>query len=444
MLLGALACSSNDPSSSDTPEQSPTGSGGDAPGAGGMIAAGASGGSNVSGTGGTNSTGSAGSNAGGSPGTGGQGGSITGGAGRGGSGGATVTKSDAGVVGNPDAGPIKPLPCANVANAGVWESITPPGMDLGPSGVGVPNVMTNPITPGEVFIGTSKRGILKSSDCGASWTKVNTGRHGADLDSGTPWLFLIDPITPNVLYADTFLGSNNNLYKTTNSGVDWDPLWKPGEAAMKAAGYPELLAIDPTNHLHLVANFHQNCNAPYRPVCFGETTDGGETWHIVNGPADLTGWQEDASPIVIDANTFLLGAIFTPLWMTRDDGATWTKVSSSGGLRMIHEGDWYYDGAAFSIQRSKDLSTWTSLDKTPGLVGFGIVSDGQTLFASSRYHSNYVKSSVADGATWTTFATPSKLINQDDGSYSLAIDRSHHILYSANQGSGLYRMYTGM
>jgi hypothetical protein len=290
-----------------------------------------------------------------------------------------------------------------------------------------------------IYAGTSQKGIHKSSDCGATWTKVNTGRNGAALDSGTPWLFLIDPITADVLYADAFGGSNNNLFKSTNGGVDWDPLWAPDGVVAKAAGYPELLGIDPQNHLHLVANFHQNCNAPYTPVCFGESTDGGATWRIVNGPSELGGWAEDAAPIVVDATTFLLGSGWSPLYLTKDAGATWTKVAGSGGLRMVHENGWYYVGAAFSVQRSRDLIAWTEPPNTPGLVGFGLVSDGATLFASSRYGINYEQAPVSDGATWSKLAAPTGLAGSD-GSYSLAIDKSHRILYSANQGSGLYRM----
>jgi hypothetical protein len=432
-VLTAFGCSSaDDQGPGDTPAETT------AAGAGGQIPFG-SGGSSSEGTstGGTSATGG-GQSSGGA----GKGGSSGGSAGRGGSAGTNAPSPEGGAMGNPEAGPVKPLPCASVAAPGVWENVTPPQVPLGANGSGVPNVVANPLSPGELFICTYKKGIYKSSDCGASWTKVDTGRNAAALDSGTAWLFVIDAVTPNVIYADSFQGSDNNLFKTTNGGVDWDPLWKPGEAAMKAAGYPELLGIDPTNHLHLVANFHQNCNAPYSPVCFGETTDGGATWRIVNGPPQLTGWAEDASPIVVNATTFLLGAIFTPLYLTTDDGATWKQVAASGGLRMLHENGWYYDGAGFSIQRSKDLMTWTSLDKTPGLVGFGFTTDGQTLFASSRYHVNYVRSPVADGATWTAFAGPPNLVNPDDGSYSLAVDTSHHILYSANQSSGIYRMST--
>ena len=78
-----------------------------------------------------------------------------------------MTIRDAGVVTNPEAGPVKPLACANLAAAGVWENITPPQVPIGAGGVGVPNVVVNPLAPGELYICTDHKGIFKSSDCGS-------------------------------------------------------------------------------------------------------------------------------------------------------------------------------------------------------------------------------------------------------------------------------------
>ena len=87
--------------------------------------------------------------------------------------------------------------------------------------------------------------------------------------------------------------------------------------------------------------------------------------------------------------------------------------------------------------------TWTALASTPNEVGFGLASDGQTLFAATRYSVKYAESPASDGLTWTTLPAPSKLLNpMTDGAYSLAVDTIHHILYSANQSSGLFRMIT--
>ena len=72
----------------------------------------------------------------------------------------------AGFVGNPEAGPVKPLACANLAAAGVWENITPPQVPIGAGGVGVPNVVVNPLAPGELYICTDHKGIFNPAGRG--------------------------------------------------------------------------------------------------------------------------------------------------------------------------------------------------------------------------------------------------------------------------------------
>jgi hypothetical protein len=349
---------------------------------------------------------------------------------------------------NPDAGPVLPLPCPTTNDAGavgVWENVTPPQVHIGANGTGVPNVVVNPLSPGELYVSTYQQGFYKSSDCGSTWTKIDTGVNASTMDSGTAWLFVIDPITPNVLYADTFNGSAINIFKTTNGGVDWTPLWAAGSNVAQAAQpvEPELLSIDPTNHEHIIASIHNNCSSQYTPVCFAESDDGGTTWRIVNGPPGLTTWVEDMSPIIVNSTTFLLGSAWNPLYLTTNDGASWAQVSQSGGLRMLSVNGWNYVGGQLGMQRSKDLMTWTPLANTPNTVGGGLVTDGQTLFAASRSTVAYVESPASDGSIWTKMSAPSPLVNATtDGAYSFAVDTTHHVLYSANQSSGLFRMIT--
>jgi hypothetical protein len=343
---------------------------------------------------------------------------------------------------------VTPLPCsvADAGPKGVWQSISPPQIPIGSNNSGVPNVVANPLSPGEIYISTYQQGIYKSSDCGATWAKANTGNNASAIDSGTAWLFVIDPVTPQVLYADTFGGNPYTLYKTTNGGTDWDPLWPAGGVVAQASegGIPELMAIDPTNHEHIITTIHANCVAPHPPLCFAESDDGGANWRIADGPTGSE-WVEGAAPIVLGPKTFLLGSTWVALSLTTDDGQSWRTVSPSGGLQMIQANGWYYTSEQNGIQRSRDLTTWTSLTSgVGGEITYGLATDGTTLFVASRsqvYPGSYAQSPASDGSNWSKMPTPSPLVNPtSDGAYSFAIDTVHHILYSANQGSGLFRM----
>jgi hypothetical protein len=99
---------------------------------------------------------------------------------------------------------------------------------------------------------------------------------------------------------------------------------------------------------------------------------------------------------------------------------------------------WFYMGTTGPIQRSKDLISWFALDKTPALVGGGLVGDGQRLFAASRQTVTEVVSPEADGATWQPLSPP----HVTQGANIFTYDPVHHILYANHQKDGLWRIVT--
>jgi hypothetical protein len=206
----------------------------------------------------------------------------------------------------------------------VWQDITPASVDLGKGqGLGTLNVVVDALDPATVYVSTDHQGLYKSSDCGATFTKINSGRNGAVLDSGSLWTLAIDPVESNVLYSSPLYGTDVSLFKSRNGGVDWDSLAPKGSNVAAAVQYNffQALAIDPTDHQHLVVTFHADCNSPYAKVCMAESGDGGASWRIFNGPP-LGGWMEDAGPIVVNATTMLYAAWFAPLYYSDDSGAT--------------------------------------------------------------------------------------------------------------------------
>ena len=155
-----------------------------------------------------------------SSGAGGKGGAGSGGASAG-SGGSAAMGGNAGSGGSNvarDAGSGPPhmvADCNGLGAVGMWEAITPPGV------TNVLNILVDPVHAGTVYVGTSKTGIFRSTNCGKDWVKINTGAGAAAIDSGGQWTMAIDPTNPNVLFAGSLYGSDPSLQKSTNGGVDW-------------------------------------------------------------------------------------------------------------------------------------------------------------------------------------------------------------------------------
>ena len=89
----------------------------------------------------------------------------------------------------------------------------------------------------------------------------------------------IDPVNPQILYTTAGYGAGGIL-KSTDGGVSWVDVFSQSAQA-KTIGTNDVysIAIDPSNHSHLLAAFHYYW---YSNQASGviESTDGGTTWTI--------------------------------------------------------------------------------------------------------------------------------------------------------------------
>lgn len=77
------------------------------------------------------------------------------------------------------------------ANVGVWQDISPPEFRT-PSTMETLTVAVDPVHPNVVYAtagnvtngGHQGTGVMKSADCGKSWTKISTGRNASHFDGG--------------------------------------------------------------------------------------------------------------------------------------------------------------------------------------------------------------------------------------------------------------------
>jgi photosystem II stability/assembly factor-like uncharacterized protein len=365
-------------------------------------------------------------------------------------------KRDAGTPPKPDAGPHIVGKCDSLAAIDKWEEITPPGTDVtSPDAYGVTNIAIDPLHAGTLYAGTDHNGIHKTTDCGATWKKVNTGRNGPGLDLGLNWALTLDPNNPDVLYAYASYSPNCAIFKSINGGVDWDSLSPPGSPIYEAVQYNffQGIALDPEDSTHFIVTFHAPCkdptktdpSRPYDSMCMAETTDSGATFRVIKVtlPGFTGTYIEGAAPFMYGGAKWALATWQDGIFHTSDSGGSWVRVdqgASNSRYRTAAGG--YYTGSDFGIKRSSaDGRTWSLIPNSPN--GFGIIGDGKRLFTSVRYAAGYQNqpyftSLESDGNTWVPFPSPP----MSHGAVAFAYDPDHHVLYSANTHSGLWRMVT--
>ena len=443
VALLSSACSapssSQDPNDSAGTEMAESGAGTSSTGTGSMAGAG---GSSVGG-GGTQAQGGP---SGGSAGTAGQGGGAAGhGGGAAGHGGGA-----AGSGGGDMPLPKKVGDCNDLGRVDEFQDITPAAA-IGKN-FAVSNVLFDPVNVGTIYAGTDHAGLWKSTDCGSTWVKADTGRDADILDGGTLWTMVLDPIDPQVIYLGSFQSGDGSLLKSVDGGKNFDSVWRAGSVIPNTAQYNALqgLAIDPDDHAHLLATIHANCrdpnkvgqNLPFDTSCLAETTDSGATWRAIKGPT--SGWSEGASVFIFERSHLSTRRPRAASISTSNGGQSWATMPVNGANTSIYrtpDGHAYL-GSDYGIDYvSPDGSVWKKIEGSP--VGFPIIGDGTRLFTGRRFLNGqttqpYYTAPANLDTKWTAFSSP----NMKDGPVEMRYDPDHHLLYSANMGSGLWRLVT--
>jgi hypothetical protein len=362
-----------------------------------------------------------------------------------------TSKADAKVTGTATVSVNEVGNCASLGAAGTWENISPSVVSADNGGTFSKGfseaLVVDPFDPATVWLAVGYQGLLKSTDCGATWAHVNTGRNGDLFDKGSHVSMLVDPVDQGTIYAISIF-DNWGFWKSTNGGVDWDQMFAAGSDVTAATNnFADAISVDPADHHHMIVNFHTNCTGDYAPTCEAETKDGGTTWRLFKTPN--ANWEEGAGAWVIGPNTWLYGGL--ELYVTQDSGANWNKVTPSGlytfsgGEVATHPIARTADGTYLltstqGLASSTDGLTWS---KVPGfahqVVGFAM--GGGKLFTSDQWSSSYYSASESDIKTWATIPPPAALPS-DQGAPYLDYDVAHHVLYSSNFAGGTWRLVT--
>jgi photosystem II stability/assembly factor-like uncharacterized protein len=349
------------------------------------------------------------------------------------------------------------LGCVGLGGVGEWQSILPAEIDLSCqpdsngfcTNTGPTALALDPQTSGVIYMGTSKQGIWKSTDCGDTFAKVTTGNNSEMVDRAWQRELIVDPIDPQVMYARGEYTSDY-LYKSTNGGVDWDQLWPLYDPVLsKIVDYNTHsgLDVDPADHNHLLMAFNTGCTGQYAPACLVESHDGGWTWTFLKVDADSSGraW-------FVDSSTWLYGPNNGGLLRSSDSGLSWQVLANSSLGQVLSPRIYrsklggFYLGAIAGVLYSPDGAFWSMIPNSDQSVHAGVTGDGNTVFMSARgicskFGDNmqtYYTAPEADGKPWTPLESP----GMEQGARDLAYDLDHNVLYSANCMQGLWRVVT--
>lgn len=210
---------------------------------------------------------------------------------------------------------------------------------IGPVGNRVTSVVSIPGDANTYYVGAASGGIWKTTDAGTNWSPIFDGFPVQSIGA-----MAIAPADPNVVWAGTgeaFIRSHISLgagiYKSTDAGASWLKM------GLDSTGRIGRVLIHPQNMdvVYVCALGHAYGPQPDRGVF--RTMDGGRNWEKILFVNDSTGCGDLAidpnNPRILFAGMWQIeihswgresGGAGSGLFVTRDGGTTWTRLTGRG------------------------------------------------------------------------------------------------------------------
>jgi photosystem II stability/assembly factor-like uncharacterized protein len=296
----------------------------------------------------------------------------------------------------------------------------------------------DPCNPATIYLTVSSfnvpnGGFYRSVDAGASWTRLG------NLDE--PLRVRVDPRDSKHLYVgDGVRGATLGFYVSHDGGLT---VTKPPSLAKLNLFVDDVydIAADPADFNHVLVTSHSPWNSAGAGVL--ESSDGGTTW-IVHNP--LPSWGQGHNIwFVKNSSTWLLGTQGAGYWRTTDAGQNWKQVTTEnmthggGQLYITKAGTLFVSCASGVLKSVDDGATWQTI--TGVKFTTSIYGDGNLLYGHQAYAGPteaFSTSPETDGVTWTPFKGGAQTFA--DGPFEMAFDSTHHIMYAANWGVGLWAL----
>jgi photosystem II stability/assembly factor-like uncharacterized protein len=245
---------------------------------------------------------------------------------------------------------------------------------VGPEGNRVASIIGEPGNPNVVYIGAADGGIWKTSDAGTNWTPIFDKE-----DVSAVGALAMAPSAHDVIYAGTgepwlirpYYAMGDGVYKSTDAGRSWQHI------GLEQTGHIARIVVDPHDPDRAFVCAIGQAFRPQHERGIFRTTDGGKTWQQVLYVDDNTGCSELAMDSA-DSNTLFAGmwqvAIHrwdldsggpsSGVYVSRDGGDTWSKISGHG----LPAADHPIGKVAVAVATNNPDRVYALLqDTTPGL-----------------------------------------------------------------------------
>ena len=197
-----------------------------------------------------------------------------------------------------------------------------------------------PGDPSTYYAGASSGGVWKTTDGGADWRPIFD-----DQDVAAIGALAVAPNSPNIVWAGTGEAwairdidvTGDGVYESVDAGKTWKNM------GLKESGRIGRIVIDPKNADNIYVCALGRLGGPQKEKGIYHTTDGGKTWAqslFVNENTGCSGLNMDAH----DSNTLIAGmwqvemhtwGLFSGgegsgVYITHDGGAHWRRVEGHG------------------------------------------------------------------------------------------------------------------
>jgi hypothetical protein len=338
--------------------------------------------------------------------------------------------------------------------------IGPAGVPFYGGGAFSQGLAVDPCNPATIYftvcgfdVKATKAGLYKTVNAGGTWErigKVTPNYTGTDMIE-EPLHVRIDPKDPQHLYlVDGVRGDTEGFWVSHNGGETFEA--PPSFAALKnTEGISQYdlydIAVDPVDFDHLLLSFHSawgwtdsKWNASAGIL---ESKNGGTTWKL-HDPGCWTGAGHAVHFLfnpelgLGDSNTWMVSTQGGIRCRTDNAGATWTQVSTNGGIAhgggtvyYTKQGVLYASGWEHTQCSTDNGLHWTFVDNTFGTTA--VWGDGTHLYTAKNLGpTRYQTSLETDGDNWVPLGP-----DVQAGPFEMSFDAANRILYSASWGEGL-------